>query len=184
MNDILQYISFILVMKKRKLLFNLIFDFLRDGSYFSFLSAFSSDLFSMTFNILLISHSRDSFDIRNNLIFIQPNRQLVDKILPKDLVVYYLTGEKRILGTFEIVKEIFPEEKGFDSNWKPNHRQFMIKERIVRADNPLEINRKLRGQLYYFGGSRRNWGRLVQNTVNRIRYLQDFELIEDMLEKI
>ena len=137
----------------------------------------------MPSNLWLISHGKDSYDTRPDLIYVAPNRQLVDKIKPKDYVIYYLTGEKKIIGTFEVVKEVFNGDQEFESNWRTDSKQFLIKKRIVKSENPLPVDRILRRQLTYFGGSRRNWGRLVQNSVNRIRYLQDFEIIEDLLKK-
>jgi hypothetical protein len=133
-------------------------------------------------NIWLVSHGIDSYDKRKDLIGIGPNRRLVTKILPKDYVIYYLTGKKQILGTFEIVKEVFEGDEDYEKDWKNRIIQHIIKERVVKPENPLPVERKLRVQLSYFG-SRRNWGRSVQNTVNRIRYLEDFEIIEDILKK-
>ena len=137
----------------------------------------------MPSNLWLISHKRNAYETRKDLIYVAPDRQLVNRIKPKDYMIYYLTGEKLILGTFEIVKEVDNEDNLYESSWKPDAKQFLIKERVVKLENPLPVDRKLRGQLSYFGGSRRNWGRLVQNSVNRIRYLQDFEIIEDLLKK-
>ena len=137
----------------------------------------------MPSNLWLISHGKTSYNTRPDLIYVAPNRQLVSKIQPKDYVIYYLTGEKMILGTFEVVKEVFNDDQEFESSWKTDSMQFLIKKRIVKPENPLPVDRSLRRQLTYFGGSRRNWGRLVQNSVNRIRYLQDFEIIEDLLKK-
>lgn len=133
-------------------------------------------------NIWLISHGIDSYNVRRDLIGIAPNRQLVTKIQPKDYVIYYITGKKQILGTFEVSKEVFKGDTEYQEDWTNRITQYVIKNRVVKPENPLPVDRKLRIQLSYFG-SRRNWGRSVQNTVNRIRYLADFELIEELLKK-
>ncbi|MHA1991722.1 MAG: EVE domain-containing protein [Candidatus Hodarchaeales archaeon] len=133
-------------------------------------------------NIWLISHGIESYNNRKDLIGMGPNRRLVTKIQPDDYVIYYITGKKQILGTFEIIKEVFNGDKEYEKNWENRIIQYVIKDRVVRPENPLPVDRKLRIQLSYFG-SRRNWGRSVQNTVSRIRYLEDFEIIEDLLRK-